>query len=104
MVCAVAAAALGLGFGARGASADPNWWKVAVCETGGRWDWGQKHRPAEGDLYEGGVGFAASTWQLWAGSLRLLARYPHAYDAPAAVQIRVAEYGWRRGGYWGCLQ
>ena len=80
------------------------WTRVAQCETGGRWDWGAGHRPNEGSSYEGGVGFAASTWRLWAGALGLVSRFPHAYDAPPMVQMRVAEYGLDRGGYWGCLQ
>jgi hypothetical protein len=81
----------------------PDWYAVARCETGGRWDWGAKRRPAEGHTYEGGVGFYWGTWRKWAGELGLLGRYPHAYLAPARVQIRVAQYGWERGGYWGCL-
>jgi hypothetical protein len=51
---------------------------------------------------EGGVGFFSSTWRLWAGDLGLLPLYPHAYLAPPGVQVRVAEYGFARGGYWGC--
>lgn len=80
------------------------WQRVAICETGGRWDWGAQHRPGEGHTYEGGVGFYWATWRLWAGHLGLLQRYPHAYMAPPAVQARVAAYGLSVGGYWGCLR
>lgn len=79
------------------------WKGVAQCETGSRWDWGAKHRHLEGSAYEGGVGFAASTWRLWAGQLDILTQYPHAYNAPMLVQMRVAEYGLSKGGFWGCL-
>lgn len=79
------------------------WDRVAACETGGRWDWGSRHRPAEGTTYEGGVGFYHGTWVAWAGAVRLLARYPHAYQAPRLVQIAVAQYGYAHRGYWGCL-
>lgn len=83
------------------------WTRVGSCETGSggppKWDWGAERRPGEGSSYEGGVGFAASTWRLWASALGLLRRFPHAYLAPAAVQMRVAQYGLGKGGYWGCL-
>lgn len=88
------------------------WWTVGTCETGHigesgdgapRFDWGRYHRQLEGSAYEGFVGFAASTWRLWAGHLGLLGRYPHAYLAPPAVQALVAAYGLSVGGYWGCL-
>jgi hypothetical protein len=83
------------------------WTAVASCETGGggppKWDWGSKHRPGEGTLYEGGLGFSATAWQIWAGELGLLSRYPHAFNAPALVQIGVAQYGRKvHNGYWGC--
>lgn len=81
----------------------PFWNAVARCETGGRWDWGARHRHGEGHSFEGGVGFAASTWRAWASDVRLLAKYPHAYQAPRLVQIAVAEYGYAHDGYWGCL-
>jgi hypothetical protein len=55
------------------------WTAVAKCETGSggppKWDWGSKRRPGEGTLYEGGVGFSAAMWRLWAGELGLLAQY-----------------------------
>jgi len=83
------------------------WTAVASCETGSggppKWDWGSKHRPGEGTLFEGGVGFSATVWQIWAGELGLLNRYPHAYEAPALVQMRVAEYGRTvHNAQWGC--
>ena len=52
-----------------------HWTAVAACETGGggppKWDWGSKHRPGEGTLFEGGVGFSAYMWKVWAGELPL---------------------------------
>jgi Iap family predicted aminopeptidase len=57
----------------------------------------------QGPTYEGGVGFYVGTWRWWAGELGLFRRYPHAYMAPARVQMTVAEYGLtRHRGYWGC--
>jgi hypothetical protein len=84
------------------------WQRLAECETGGRWDWGRyAHSPArrhlEGTSFEGGFGFAATTWQLWAKAVRVLDRYPHAWMAPPRVQVKVAAYGLERGGSWGCL-
>jgi hypothetical protein len=84
------------------------WQRLAQCETGGRWDWGRyagtsRARSAEGTSFEGGLGFAASTWQLWARAVHVLDEFPHAWMAPPPVQVRVAAYGLRRGGYWGCL-
>jgi hypothetical protein len=55
-------------------------------------------------VYEGRLGFAVVAWRVWAGELGLLKLYPHAYDAPALVQIKVADYGLKtHNGYWGCL-
>lgn len=96
----------------------PLWIADARCETGHiapwlpvipRWDWGKyagtpRQRPKEGFTYEGGIGFAHSTWVWWAGKLGYLARYPHAYDAPAWVQALVAQYGLDNYGTWGCLR
>ena len=82
------------------------WQRVAQCETGGRWDWGKyagsaSRRPGEGTRFEGGVGFYYGTWELWAGQLHV--RFQHAWQAPPAVQVRVATWGLEHGGYWGCL-
>ncbi len=84
------------------------WMGIARCETGAggepKWDWGSKHRAGEGSVYEGGLGFSTTVWRLWAGELGLITLYPHAYEAPPLVQIRVADYGWRaHNGYWGCM-
>lgn len=81
----------------------PFWAALAQCETSSRWDWGAFHRPGEGHLYEGGLGFATSTWRLWAGAVGVLRRYPHAYVAPPLVQVKVGRYGLAQHGYWGCL-
>ena len=60
------------------------WERLATCETG------HIGQPADG----------RPRWN-W-GELGLLRLYPHAYLAPPPVQVRVAEYGFARGGYWGC--
>jgi hypothetical protein len=81
------------------------WRSVASCETGQRWDWGSRNRPGEGTTYQGGLGFYWATWDWWATELGLIRKYPHAYDAPANVQILVADHGYRRHrGYWGCFR
>jgi len=85
------------------------WQRLAMCETTGRWDWGRyantpQQRRLEGTRFEGGLGFAASTWQAWARAVRVLDDYPHAWMAPPLVQVRVAAYGLRHGGSWGCLR
>jgi hypothetical protein len=84
------------------------WQRLAQCETAGRWNWGKyahsaRRREAEGTTFEGGLGFYASTWREWANAVHELGRYPHAWMAPPVVQVKVAAYGLRRGGYWGCL-
>ena len=89
------------------AKAVRHWTSVAACETGGggppKWDWGSKHRPGEGTVFEGGVGFSAQMWKVWAGELGILTQFPHAYDAPPLVQMQVAEYGVRTDhATWGC--
>jgi hypothetical protein len=72
------------------------WDRIARCETGGNWQ-------MRGSTYSGGVGFYNRTYEWWARELGLLSRYPSANMAPRLVQIRVADYGWRRyRGYWGC--
>jgi hypothetical protein len=83
------------------------WTAVAACETGGggppKWDWGSKHRPGEGTLFQGGLGISALMWKTWGGELGLLAQYPHAYEAPPLVQMQVADYGVRvHHATWGC--
>jgi hypothetical protein len=101
------AAAHAAGLQPLSAKAVAHWTAVAACETGSggppKWDWGSKHRPGEGTLFEGGVGFSAYMWKVWAGELGILKRYPHAYDAPPLVQMQVAEYGVDTDHVtWGC--
>jgi hypothetical protein len=116
---AVALSALALAAPAAGASRPPGvpslWWHLGVCETalpGTRaptWDWGKYRRRNEGPRYEGGLGFAASTWRAFR-----LPGYPvHAYDASPAQQVAVARRlrAWAvREGYgdglagWGCAR
>ncbi|CAB4695113.1 MAG: hypothetical protein F2663_04810 [Actinobacteria bacterium] len=87
----------------------PHFWKrVAHCETGGKWNWGQfahsnHRRQLEGTSYEGGLGFYVGTWRTWARAVHVLTRYPHAYMAPPVIQVKVARYGLARGGYWGSI-
>jgi hypothetical protein len=72
------------------------WRGIARCETGAHWR-------GLGPVYQGGLGIYWATWDWWARELGLERRYPDAGDAPALVQIRVADYGYRvHGGYWGC--
>ena len=78
------------------------WQELAHCETGGHWDWGARHRPGEGPLFEGGLGFYAGTWTTWRTELGV--SYRHAWQAPPAVQVLVANWGLAHGGYWGCLR
>jgi hypothetical protein len=114
-VAAAASAILGLSVApAHAAGAQPltqkevrYWTAVAACETGGggtpKWDWGTKHRPGEGTLYQGGLGISALMWTEWGGELGLLARYPNAFDAPPRVQMEVAQYGVSvHHAVWGC--
>jgi Transglycosylase-like domain len=76
------------------------WYRDAICETG--------HNPPnwrfQSGQYEGGIAFAHSTWVWWASALGYARRYPHAYQAPAAVQAAVAEYGLDHYGDWGCVR
>lgn len=74
------------------------WTRVQGCEEGVT-GWSTR-----GSRYEGGVGFAVTTWAEWSRELGLSGRYPHAYMAPPLVQMAVAEYGWRNGGYWGTIE
>ena len=79
------------------------WRADAWCETRGDWRWGAPGTASAHAGYEGGIGFAPSTWRWWAGVTGWLRVYPHAYDAPARVQSAVAEYGLDHYGRWGCL-
>ena len=73
------------------------WRAVARCETGSHWR-------GLGPTYQGGLGIYWATWDWWARELGLERRYPDAGLAPALVQIRVADYGYRvHRGYWGCI-
>jgi hypothetical protein len=83
------------------------WRQLAHCETGGRWNWGRyahspARRPGEGSTFEGGLGFYYGTWTMWRKHVGV--RYLHAWQAPPAVQVRVAAWGLAHGGYWGCLR
>lgn len=74
------------------------WDGVARCEEGGNWRF-------KGSVYSGALGFANSTWSLWAGDLGLTRWYPNAGDAPRLVQIWVADWGYRvKRGYWGSIE
>jgi hypothetical protein len=104
---ATAAAAHGAGLPTLSPKTVHYWTAVAACETGSggppKWDWGSKHRPSEGSLFEGGVGFSWLMWKVWAGELGIYDQYPHAYDAPPLVQMEVAQYGVKvHHATWGC--
>lgn len=74
------------------------WHRVHSCEQPSTW-----FHP--GPTYPGGLGIYAPNWRWWAGELGLLRRYPRANYAPVPVQIRVADYGYRRHrGYWACFR
>ncbi len=100
-----------LAIGAATAKAQPRqppafWVRDAICETGWNppdWRYGAPGHHGDGSGYEGGIGFAPSTWRWWAGVLGHLHRYPHAYLAPAWVQAAVAQYGLDHYGRWGCV-
>jgi hypothetical protein len=108
-ILGLASAAVAHGGGLQPLSAKlvKHWTAIGACETGGggppKWDWGSKHRPGEGALFEGGLGISALMWKVWAGELGLIVQYPHAYDAPPLLQMQVAEYGARiHHATWGC--
>lgn len=78
-----------------------------MCETGHDppyWDWG---RPGSGhgemSGYEGGIGFAPSTWRWWGRMVGAYPRYQHAYLAPPWLQARAAAWGLEHIGKWGCV-
>lgn len=88
------------------------WGPLADCESGEwdrhgnpipesrRWDYGAPGaftRP--GYPFHGGLNFHPDTWRWVAGDLGLLNRFPHAYDAPPAVQIQVGAETQRRQGW-----
>ena len=89
------------------------WRSLAECESGdwldggaafvegsARWDWGidldalppwaSTIDRGDGDeaQFHGGLNFHPDTWDWIAGELGLLERYPHAYDAPAEIQVQ----------------
>lgn len=93
-----------------------HWRRLADCESGdwihggadfvagsARWEWGAPGAtvpPWGTRRHHGGLQFHPGTWTWVAGMLDLTERYPHAYDAPVEVQVRVAErvqelQGWR---------
>ena len=94
---------------------EAHWLELARCESGNwidggrafegpiRWDWGapgMELPPWGTSIHHGGLQFAPSTWEWVADDLGLLGQYPHAYDAPPAVQVQVATEVQRRQG-WG---
>ena len=95
------------------ADVEQHWLDLADCESG-EWDadgnpipgtarWGYG-RPGgfthEGfGQYHGGFNFHPDTWEWVASDLGLLGGYPHAYDAPPAVQVEVAAEVQARQGW-----
>ena len=90
------------------------WQALADCESGdwledgshtpgsARWDWAKPGTPVPfgTTIHHGGLQFLPSTWEWVAGDLGILGTYPHAYDAPPAVQVQAAEVLQNRQG-WG---
>ncbi len=90
------------------------WASLADCESGewdadgvpiegsARWDYGAPGGFAHDgfERYEGGLNFDPDTWTWGAGALGVADAYPHAYQAPAHVQVQVAEEVQARQG-WG---
>jgi hypothetical protein len=69
------------------------WERIAICETGGDWQWNS-------GTYQGGVGFFYGTWDQYR-----LPGYPsEAYWASKYQQMRVAEEVYDAHGIyaWGC--
>lgn len=84
----------------------PLWRADAVCETGRNpppWNYGAPGKAGAGSGYEGGIGFAPSTWRWWSGKVPAARRFAHAYQAPGWVQALVAQWGLTNVGRWGCL-
>ena len=91
------------------------WATLADCESGdwlnrgaafvpgsARWQWGHPEVPVPPwgtRLHHGGLQHHPDTWRWVAGDLGLLDDYPHAYDAPPAVQIEVATEVQARQGW-----
>jgi hypothetical protein len=75
------------------------WHRMHRCEQPDAWSHFQFRE------YKGGLGMSNGAWNWWARELGLLRRYPTAGHAPPLVQIRVADYGWRKyRGNWGCMR
>ncbi len=73
------------------------WDQLALCETGGRWDWGSQYT---NPTFEGGIGFYHGTWLAYRP-----AGYPeHAYQATRVEQINVGRRVLAAAGpsAWGC--
>lgn len=91
------------------------WRSLAACESGNwhdggttfepgsaRWTWGHPDHPVPpwGDrTFHGGLQHHPDTWRWIADDLGLLQQYPHAYDAPPAIQVRVATEVQARQGW-----
>jgi hypothetical protein len=61
------------------------WGALAECESGGRWD----YNGSSG--FDGGLQFLPSTWRTARSLVRGASVYAYAYQAPAIVQVRVAQ-------------
>lgn len=84
------AAGVGLGAGPAGAVTVADWDRLAVCESGGRWNINT------GNGYYGGLQFSASSWA-YAGGTRYAARADLATKAQqiATANRLLAVQGWR---------
>lgn len=61
------------------------WDALAECESGGRWD----YNGSSG--FDGGLQFLPSTWVTASQLIGVNSRYQFAWQAPAIVQVRVAQ-------------
>jgi transglycosylase-like protein len=72
---------------------DAIWLRIASCESGQRWTY---NGPSG---FDGGLQFLPSTWNMAKGFVPGASAYAYAYQAPASVQIAVAD-AWRRRTSW----
>ena len=73
------------------------WDRLALCETGGNWQWGSQYADPN---FEGGIGFYHGTWLTYRP-----AGYPeHAFQASRVQQINVGRRVLAAAGpsAWGC--
>lgn len=72
------------------------WGAIVQCEAHGNW----QYNGDDGDIFEGGPNFHPQTWSDYHTRVPTARQYAHAYDAPAWVQVKVAELVLAENG-WG---